>query len=309
MRPRVTVFGPHPLLTVAIERQGDGEAVHLHAGGQGVWSSRMAGELGARPVLCGFAGGEPGAVLRTLLAGLEGEQRLVATRGNSGCVITDERSGELQVVASLPAGPPDRHELDELLSTTCAAALGSRVLLVCNPFPGDSLPLDVYGMLVENARAAGVQVLVDLSTPRLDSALEGRPDVAKVNDWELAEYIRGPVDTFARRLAAAERILDGGARAVIVTRGPEPLLVAQAGRAWEIVPPRLPHGSAAGCGDTMMGALAAALACGFEFEAALRLAAGAGAANFLRHGLGTGARAVVEELAARVEVREPATAQ
>ena len=308
MRPPVAVFGPHPLLTVALERQGDGEAVHLHAGGQGVWSSRMAAELGAWPVLCAFTGGETGAVLRALLAGLAGEQRLVTTRGDSGCAITDRRSGELQVVALIPAGPPDRHELDELLSTTCAATLGSRALLVCNPFPGDALPLDVYGMLVDNARVGGVRVLVDLSTPRLDSALEGRPDVVKVNDWELAEYVRGPVDTLARRRAAAERILERGAGAVLVTRGPEPLLVAEADRAWELVPPPLAHGSAAGCGDTMMGALAAALARGMEWEPALRLAAGAGAANFLRHGLGTGARAVVEELAGRVQVRAPVAA-
>ena len=33
---RVTVFGPHPLLTVTIERRGDEDDVHLHAGGQGV---------------------------------------------------------------------------------------------------------------------------------------------------------------------------------------------------------------------------------------------------------------------------------
>ena len=53
----------------------------------------------------------------------------------------------------------------------------------------------------------------------------------------------------------------------------------------------------------MMGALTASLAAGREWEEALRIGAAAGAANFLRHGLGTGARSVVEDLAKRVELR------
>jgi fructose-1-phosphate kinase PfkB-like protein len=199
----------------------------------------MAAEVGAHPVLCGFVGGETGRVLRPLLDALPGERRLVATRGDSGCHVTDRRSGVRRLVAAAPAGPPGRHELDELLSVTLAATLSSRVLLVCNPFPGDALPLDVYAALVANARSGGVPVLVDLSSPRLDSALEGRPDVVKVNDWELAEYVRGPVDGLDRRRAAAERLLAHGAGAAIVTRGPDPVLVVQADRAWELVPPRL----------------------------------------------------------------------
>jgi fructose-1-phosphate kinase PfkB-like protein len=78
---------------------------------------------------------------------------------------------------------------------TCAEALGSRALAVCKPFPGDPLPLDVYGLLVADVRGNGVPLLLDLSSPRLDAALEGRPDLAKVNDWELAEFVRGAAAT------------------------------------------------------------------------------------------------------------------
>ena len=44
-----------------------------------------------------------------------------------------------------------------------------------------------------DVRGNGTPVLVDLSSPRLDSALTGGPDVVKLNDWELAEYVCGPV--------------------------------------------------------------------------------------------------------------------
>ena len=52
----------------------------------------------------------------------------------------------------------------------------------------------------------------------------------------------------------------------------------------------------------MMGALAASLASGRGSEDSMRIGAAAGAANFLRHGLGTGARAVVEDLAKKVRL-------
>jgi fructose-1-phosphate kinase PfkB-like protein len=53
----------------------------------------------------------------------------------------------------------------------------------------------------------------------------------------------------------------------------------------------------------MMGAIAAALAQGRDWKDAFVLGAAAGATNFLRHGLGTGARPVVEELVDEVRLR------
>ncbi len=52
----------------------------------------------------------------------------------------------------------------------------------------------------------------------------------------------------------------------------------------------------------MMGGIAAALADGRDWQEALVQGAAAGAANFLRHGLGTGSRASVRELETRVRL-------
>ena len=140
--PRITVFGPHPLLTVAIERRpGDsagGDDIHLHAGGQGVWVSRSAATLGAEPVLCGFVGAETGQVLRPLLEALPGERHLVRTAGPSGCYVVDRREGSRTIVSQSWTTPPSRHELDDLFSATCGAALASDALVVGNPFRATS---------------------------------------------------------------------------------------------------------------------------------------------------------------------------
>ncbi len=301
----VAVFGPHPMLSITIEAltSEGGDDIHLHAAGQGVWVARMAAELGADPVLCGFIGGETGIVLRPLLEQMPVELRLVETAAASGCYLHDRRDGERHPVAQSASLPPSRHEVDELFSATVAAALDSDVLALCGPYPGEALPIEIYGNLVADVRANGTPVIVDLSPPRLDSALEGEPELVKINDWELARYVEGPVDTDERMRAAAQRLLDKGAGAAIITRAEEPAVVIRGEEAWELIPPRFERGSREGCGDSMMGGLAACIAAGLGWEETLRIGAAAGAANFLRHGLGSGSRAVVDDLAQRVELR------
>ena len=299
----VTVFGPDSLLSVTVEPGGAGDEVHVHAAGQGVWVTRMAAELGAWPILCGFLGGETGRALGPLLEALPGERRMVPTAGCSGSYVVDRRGGERELVAAAMRPAPQRHEVDDLVTATCAAALESSVLAVCNPFPADGFPDEVFETIVADVRAAGVPVIVDLSSPRLDRTLPYGPNLVKLNDWELAEYVRGPVDG-AAGLDAARRLQAAGAQAVAVTRAEAPILVLPSdGDPFEVVPQPLPLGHREGCGDSMMGALAAAWARGLSLRDALVLGAAAGSANFLRHGEGTGSRDVVEQLARHVTTR------
>lgn len=301
--PRVAIFAPHPLLAITLEREGEvREQTHFHPAGQGVWVARMAGCLGAEPALCGFVGGESGELLRGLLRRLPGEQKLVPTSSASGCYVTDRRTGERQMITCTLSDPPSRHELDDLVSLTCVEAIDDGWLVLTNPLPADALPQECYGDLVANARAGGCRTLVDLSTPRLHSALRGEPDLVKLNDWELAEFVAGPVSEPTQLLDAARRLCDRGAGAVIVTRGELPALVLRGDQAWMLTPPVLTHGFREGCGDSMLGAFAASWAGGETFEHALKVGAGAGAANFLRRGLGNASRDVVEQLADRVRL-------
>jgi 1-phosphofructokinase len=303
---RVAIFGPHPMLSVTVEAMTaeGGDDIHLHAAGQGVWVARMAAELGAETDLCGFIGGETGTVLRPLLDQLRIGLSLVETSEASGCYLHDRRSGERVPLAQSAAMPASRHEVDDLFSVACAAALDADVLAVCGPYPDAALPLEIYGKLVADVRANGTPSLVDLSSPRLDSALEGKPELVKINDWQLASFVSGPVDGDARLRTAAERLLESGAATAIVTRAEEPAMVLRGDEAWTLVPPRFERGAREGCGDAMMGALAACMAQGRDWEETLRIGAAAGAANFLRNGLGSANRATVEKLAQRVELRQ-----
>ncbi len=155
------------MVSIAIESFSaeGGDDIHIHPAGQGVWVARMAAELGADPVLCGFVGGEVGSVLRPLLEEMPVELRLVETAGPSGTYIHDRRSGEREPVAQSAALPASRHEVDELFSVTIAAALDCDLLAVCGPYPDNTVPLEIYGSLVADVKSNGVPAIVDLSSP------------------------------------------------------------------------------------------------------------------------------------------------
>lgn len=305
MRPSVAIFAPHPLLTVTIEPEGQSrQSIHFHPGGQGVWVARMLKALDAEPVLCGLIGGESGDLLKPLLAQIADGQRLrlVKSSAESGCYVTDRRSGRRELIAMSVSDPPSRHELDELFSIAVAEAIECGWLIVTNPMPGASLPLEVYGDLVGDVKANGCKALVDLSSPRLDSALRGEPDLVKINDWELAEYVMGPVDTDERLFSAVSLLHERGATTAIVTRGEGDALIVHEGDAWRLKPPKFENGFREGCGDSMMGAIGASLASGESLFDAIALGAGAGAANFLRHGLGNATGEVARRLATSVRI-------
>jgi fructose-1-phosphate kinase PfkB-like protein len=299
VRPRVALFAPHPLLTVTIELDGEEhQRIDFRAGGQGVRAARMVAHMGATPVLCGLIGGESGALLEGLLerSVRPGELRIVPSSAASGCYVTDRREGKPTQLAMTRSAPPSQHELDELFSLTCAEAITCGWLIVTNPMPGSSLPPEIYGDLVADAKAKGCRTLVDLASPHMESALRGEPDVAKLNERELAELVGGPVSEPQELLAAAGRLRKLGARTAIVTHGAQPALVlGEKAPAW-LTPPRFEHGDREGCGDAMMGAMTAVWALGESFHHALVMGAAAGAANFPHHGLGSPSRDVVEKL-------------
>lgn len=183
----------------------------------------MGGEDGRRAgrrarAVRGSPGGETGEILTGLLESLPGERRLVETSDASGCYVIDRRAGERRVIASAVPGPPSRHELDSLFSLACATALESRVLVVCNPYPAEALPLDVYPKLVTDAKRNGVEVLVDLSPPRLDRAIEGQPDVVKLTDPDVV--IPADVRRRANKLDSVGLRLGGHRNAVGDVRRP-----------------------------------------------------------------------------------------
>jgi 1-phosphofructokinase len=301
-RCTLTIFAPSPILTVTVEPSPRGPEVHFHAGGQGVWVARMAAGLGARVVLCTCLGGESGEVLRSLLA--EGEIEVLAapTARPNAAYVHDRRDGDRRVIVETPSPVLGRHELDDLFGMAVTSGLGTDATLLTGERQDGVLPPDTYERIAEDLRSNGRTVMADLARDPLAAALRGGLDVAKISSEELCAYGRAKDDSVGELAAAMRQIRDEGADIVLVSRAAEPALLLTRDRLAAVEGPRLHAVEPHGAGDAMFGALGVCIGAGMVIEEAVRHSVAAGAANVLRHGLGSGRAEEIERLLPQVHL-------
>ena len=143
-------------------------------------------------------------------------------------------------------------------------------------------PDEGYRDLIHEARRGDVRVALDSEGERLRLALTAEPEIVKVNVAEAGGLLGVPTARRDDSLIAASKIRQmagGDGHAGIVTRGAEGvMLAAPDGTLYEgvlYVRGRYPVGS----GDAFLAGLVTALERGSDWDDALRLALGAGAAN------------------------------
>ena len=293
------------MLTVTIEeakREPATGEIHVHAGGQGFWISRLVAELDVAATLCGCFGGETGGIVRDLISESGVCVQDVASTGSNGAYVHDRRNGERLEVAAMPAAELSRHEVDELYGVTLVNALRADVLVLTGPEDDSVLSDDVYRRLATDVRTNGGVVLADLSGGRLDAALDGGLDLLKVSEEELERD--GRLRRAGSLRAAAEELRRAGAEAVVISLGDERALVLTDGRLLRVTGPRLEPVDTRGAGDSLSAGVAAGLARRLPLLDAIAVGAAAGALNVTRRGLGTGVREQIDELTRLVTVEE-----
>ncbi len=299
--PSLAVFAPSPVMTIMVELKPEPE-IHVHAGGQGFWTARMAARLGARVSLCAPLGGETGAVLKPLLASDGITVLSVPTDRPNGAYIHDRRGGKRQEIVSTPSPALTRHELDDLYGITLAAGLEADAVMVTGPANEGVLPAEVYRRLCRDLRRNGRPVLADLSGAELTEALAGGLDLLKASDEELIGDGRLAGADRETTLEVAHRLHREGADSVLISRGSEPALLVVDGRAMQVDGPHFTPVDEHGAGDSMFAGVAIGIGAGLDPEVAVKLGVAAGALNVARRGLGTGHLREVTSLADRVRV-------
>ncbi|WP_285637965.1 PfkB family carbohydrate kinase [Lentzea sp. NBRC 102530] len=293
---RVAVFAPSPQLTVTVEDLDGEPDVHLHAGGQGFWQSRMIAALGVEAVVCATFGGETGRVLHTLLEGehVELKSRLVAAR--NGAYVHDRRDGSRSEMVEMLPDALSRHELDDVYELALVEGMRAGTAVLSGPSDDRVLPHETYFRLTSDLTSNGCRVIVDLAGDRLAEAVRGGPHVVKVSHEELGE------EDLAKLIEKAREIASSCVHGVVVSRADDPALALLEDRLYLVRMPKLEPVDTRGAGDSMTAGISAGLALGMSLTDAVKLGAAAGAVNVTRHGLGSGSGDAVRELSRRVEL-------
>jgi 1-phosphofructokinase family hexose kinase len=259
-------------------------------GGKGLNCARAAAALGADVTATGILAGHTGRWIDEALAAEGVQRRFVWTEGESRACLSVASATERGVLTEFyergpDIGPEVWRRLEELLGDIVSGA--SWITISGSVPPG--VAAEGYVRLAEIAGEHGLRVAIDTEADALTHLVKDRPAIVKVNADEAAAFLGSAVATEAEAVAAAREIRARMAlpdATAIVTRGVEGALACRT--ADEVLRARLHERGpyAVGSGDAFLAGLVTALDRDEGWEAALRLALGAAAANAERPGAG-----------------------
>jgi tagatose 6-phosphate kinase len=262
----------HRLDTVGWGRVNRPRAVHARPGGKGLNVARTLHALGADVLVLGLAGGITGAGVEASLRELGVPAAFTPLTGETRrtfSVVDDSR-----VTAFHEPGPEvGAAEFAEFRVDYEKALAGAEAVVLSGSLP-PGVPPGTYATLIQ---AAGVPVVLDTHGEALRRGAAAEPAIVKPNRAEL-EVLTGRSLTTREEVTAAAGELRG-ARAVVVTLGPEGLLAATGDGCWQARVPAVMAGNATGAGDAVAAALAHGIALGRPWDERLRHAAALGAAT------------------------------
>lgn len=255
------------------------DAPRARAGGKGVNVARVLRQAGAEATAILTAGGPVGQEVVDDLEASGLPHLAVAVSGGTrrSVAIVDRAAGDTTILNE------HGHALDPVelaaLFTTVRAALPRATCVVASGSLPPGAPDELYADVVRDARSVGTPAVIDATGTALLAACAAGADLVKPNREELVATTG--VDDPVR---GARRLLDAGARRVVVTLGAEGLLALDAADPDRVFRARLPRplrGNPTGAGDAAVAAAALGLAEGLPFPELLRRAVAWSAAAVL----------------------------
>lgn len=242
-------------------------------GGKGANQAVACSRLGARTMMLGRVGAD--GFGDELLAGLEGDgvdcsllRRDDEAASGIAIIVIDESGENAIVVAPGANGRVSTDDASAVRSLTGVDAVLCQL----------EVPVAAVEAAMGAAREAGAMTILDAAPPtRLPASLLAKVDVLSPNQTEACAILGEPIDACLAPEDAAGRLLDAGARQVVLKLGAKGALAAWEG-GMELVPSFLIQPvDTTGAGDAFTAALAVSLASGKDLVAATTAACAAGA--------------------------------
>jgi tagatose 6-phosphate kinase len=231
--------------------------VGTQAGGKGINVARVLHLLGHEVVITGLAGGPTGTAIRTDLDGAGLPEALVEVAGDARRTVTVVEEDQHPTAFHEPGPTISPAEWANFLTAYRDLAARARLVVLSGSLP-PGVPADAYAELIR--LAPGALTIVDTSGAALRAAVAAKPDVIKPNRYEVMTDIE-----ITEPAAAAARLRDRGARAVVASLGEEGLIALTPDGDWQAWSPASVAGNPTGAGDACVAALAAGLANGVEW--------------------------------------------
>lgn len=254
----------------------------LEAGGGGINVARVVHALGGDVVAVFPCGGPAGATIGTLLhdAGVPFVGVPIAGLTRESFTVDESATGE-QYRFVMPGPELSTDEQAALLGALDTPEAPSTIVVVSGSLPPGCDPA-ILRRLATECRRRGAKLVIDTSGPALAACEGANAYLVKPSLREVEELVGNTLSSEADEMAAAETLrVRGFAEVVVISLGERGALLVAESEQIRLPAVPVPPGGTVGAGDSMVAALAIAIARGDSLRDALRLGVAAGAAALM----------------------------
>ncbi|SLN27328.1 1-phosphofructokinase family hexose kinase [Roseisalinus antarcticus] len=257
-------------------------------GGGGLNVARAIHQIGGASRCFVALGGDTGQALLKLLlaAGLTPVVHPAPGETRQSLAVTDLSNMD-QMRFMLPGPDWDLGHIDAMRTALRKAATGDGYLVLSGSGPSGAAP-DLYARICSDFAETEEEIILDTSGPALAHLAAGQakpPFVLRMDQHEAEDLARRPLSSRTDSAAfAASLVRRGAARLVIVARGADGSVMAQADRKLHVSAAPVTVNSKVGAGDSFVGGFTLALARGASVAEAMRYGSAAASAAVMTPG-------------------------
>lgn len=248
------------------------------AGGKGLNVARAASSCGADVLATGLVGGFSGKYLENLLDRDRIAHRFGHVTGETrSCInILDEEYGSTEYLE--PGCEVSEEEEQNFMKMFPDTIRDSEVVTISGSIQ-KGIRKDIYGRMITIAKAMGKIVLLDSSGDTLKNGLTAGPTLVKPNQDEIEQLFDTKITSLKDVIYYAKKIYEMGVEYVVVSLGKDGALLVCEDGVLKGTPPKVHVVNTVGCGDSMLGAFAAAFERKYTPGRALKYAVAVATAN------------------------------
>lgn len=251
------------------------------AGGKGLNVARIVRLCGETVQASGLVGGHNGAYLESMLDadGIPHCFGKVSGETRSCINILDPQFGSTEYLE--PGCTVTELEEQYFVQEVFPKVIADSAIVTLSGSVPQGMSRDIYAKLIRAAKAQGKQVLLDTSGALLKDSLCAQPTMIKPNQDEIEALFGIKIEGMEQVKEYAVKLYEMGIPYVVISLGGDGAMLVCAEGIYQAVPPKVKVVNTVGCGDSMVGAFAVALARQLPPQEALRYAAAVGTANAL----------------------------
>lgn len=257
----------------------------IYAGGKGINVSIVLNNLDVENVALGFIAGFTGEEIENKVKSMGCKTDFIKLNNGMSRINVKLKSNEESEING--QGPDiNDDELDKLYKKLDLLKEGD-VLVLAGSIP-NTLPENIYEIIMERLENKKVKIIVDATKDLLLNVLKYKPFLIKPNHHELGELFNTKINNEDEIILYAKKLKEMGARNVLISMaGDGAIFITEDNR---VIKSKVPKGTlvnSVGAGDSMVGGFIAGYLNEGNLEEAFKMGVATGSASAFSEGLAT----------------------